>query len=76
MIGAIIAGIVIGYLANRIYGGKGKGCLLNLVLGVVGSAFGGWLFSVLNISWGGLVGEIGMGVVGAVVLLWIWNKLF
>lgn len=76
MIGAIIAGIVIGYLANIIFGGEGKGCIMNLLLGIVGSAFGGWLFSLLNISWGGLIGEIGTGVVGAIALLWICNRIF
>ena len=76
MIGAIIAGIIIGYIANLIYGGHGKGCLVNLFLGFVGSAFGGWLFSFLNISWGGMIGEIGTGVVGAIALLWIVNHLF
>lgn len=76
MIGAIIAGIVIGYIANRLFGGEGNGCLMNFLLGVVGSAFGGWMFSLLNISWGGMIGEIGTGVVGAIVFLWIWNKVF
>mgnify|MGYP003415469510 FL=1 len=49
---------------------------MNFLLGVVGSAFGGWMFSLLNISWGGMIGEIGTGVVGAIVFLWIWNKVF
>lgn len=76
MIVAIIAGIIIGYLANLIFGGHGKGCLMNFILGVVGSAFGGWLFELFDISWGGWIGEIGTGVVGAIVVLWIWNRLF
>ena len=63
-------------MANRLFGGEGKGCLMNLLLGVVGSTFGGWMFSLLNISWGGMIGEIGTGVVGAIVFLWIWNKVF
>lgn len=75
MIYGIITGILTGFIASKLFNGKGKGCIMNFILGVIGGAFGGWLFSLLNISWGGWIGEIGTGVVGAVVLLWFWNKM-
>ena len=34
----------------------------------------GWLFSLLNIEWGGLIGQLGTAIVGAVVILWIANR--
>lgn len=75
MICGIITGIFIGFLASKLYSGHGKGCLMNFILGLVGGTFGGWLFEQLHISWGGLIGEIGTGVVGALLLLWFWNKM-
>lgn len=75
MIGSIIVGVIAGYVACRLTNREGKGCILNLLLGVVGGSVGGWLFNLLNISWGGTIGEIGTAVVGAVIFLWLWNKI-
>ncbi len=33
----IITGILIGYVANRIMSGEGKGCCMNLMIGIIGS---------------------------------------
>jgi len=71
MIQSIIAGIIAGFLAGKIMRGEGFGCLWNCILGIVGGVVGGWLFQVLNIQWGGLVGQIGTAVIGAVVVLYV-----
>lgn len=76
MIYSIIVGIVAGYIACKVTNRQGKGCLPDLLLGLFGGLFGGWLFSLLGIEWAGVLGDIGAGVIGAVVLLWLWNKLF
>ena len=44
-------------------------------LGVSGGLLGGYLFDVLNISLGGIVGQLVTAVVGAVVVLWIASKM-
>ena len=75
MLYSIIVGIIAGYIASRITSGEGKGCLIDLFLGVVGGFVGGWLFELLNISWGGKIGQVGTAAVGAIVVLWLWNKL-
>lgn len=36
MISGIISGILAGYLARRLQKGEGCGCLVNLILGVIG----------------------------------------
>lgn len=36
----ILTGIFIGYIANRIMSGEGKGCCMNLFIGIVGSYAG------------------------------------
>ena len=76
MITGIIMGILAGFLACRLTNREGKGCLINLLLGIVGGAVGGWLFSLLGIYTMSWVGELVTSTVGAVVVLWIWNKLF
>lgn len=77
MIVGIIAGIISGFVACKIVGGEGKGCIINLLLGVIGGFVGGALFDLLGIHWNnGWIGEIGTAIVGAVVFLWVWNKVF
>lgn len=72
MIGAIIVGLIAGFLAGKIMRGGGFGLILNLLLGLVGGAVGGWLFGLLGISTsGGWIGETITGVVGAIVVLWV-----
>ncbi|MBQ6653137.1 MAG: GlsB/YeaQ/YmgE family stress response membrane protein [Prevotella sp.] len=70
-IGSIIVGCLAGFLAGKIMKGKGYGCLLNIVLGVIGGVIGGKALDVFGIEWGGLVGQIGTAVIGAVLILWI-----
>lgn len=77
LISWIIAGIVAGFIASKLMDGSGKGCLVDLILGVVGASFGGWLMSLVGISGnGGFIANIAVAVVGAVAILWIFNKLF
>ena len=51
--------------------GGGFGLIMNLVLGLFGGLLGGWLFSLLGISWGGVLGQLGTAIIGAVAILWI-----
>lgn len=74
IIGSIIIGILAGFFANKIMGGNGS-LLWNLLLGVVGGAFGGWLLPLLGITWGGLIGQLGTAIVGAVLVLWIASMI-
>ena len=72
----LIIGIIAGFIACKLTNREGKGCIIDLLLGIVGGAVGGWLFGILGIHAGaGIIGEIITAVVGAVVVLWLWNKL-
>lgn len=76
MIGAIIIGILAGFIASKLTDGQSKGCWINLLLGLVGGAVGGWLFNLIGLKMEpGWVGELLTGTVGAIVVLWVWNKL-
>ena len=76
MIGAIIVGILAGFIANKLMRGEGAGCWWNLLLGLIGGAVGGWLFP----KWGinlepTFIGETITGVVGAVIVLYIFSLI-
>ncbi len=75
MLIGIISGIIAGFIAAKLTDGEGKGCIVNLFLGTVGGAFGGWLFSLLGLQAYSWAGEMIIAVVGASILLWAWNKL-
>ena len=46
-------------------------------MGIIGSiiigclAGFGWLFDQLGITWGGILGQLGTAIVGAVAILWV-----
>ena len=75
LIGSIIIGCLAGFCAGKLMKGGGFGIVMNLLLGLFGGALGGWLFGLLGISWGGVLGQLGTAVVGAVLILYIANKL-
>ena len=76
MIVGLITGIIAGFVASKLYDGEGKGCIVNLVLGIIGGALGGWIFSQFNIQAYSWMGELVVAVIGAMIFLYIWNNLF
>ena len=46
----ILTGICVGYVANRIMSGEGKGCCMNLIIGIIGSYVGTFISHLLNIE--------------------------
>lgn len=75
MIWTIIVGILAGFVASKLFKDEGSGCLIDLLLGLVGGWLGGNVLSWLDITWGGVIGQIGTAIVGAVLLLWIVSLL-
>ena len=66
----ILCGILVGWLAGLVVQGRGMGLLPNLIIGVLGAVLGGTFLSVLHIQMaGGIWGDLGVSVGGAVVLL-------
>ena len=75
LIWTILIGILAGFLAGQIVKGHGMGVLVDLVVGVVGSVLGGWIFTLLGLGAYRLIGQLIMAVVGAVVLLLLVRAL-
>ncbi len=75
----IIFGALAGWIASIIMGRNNKqGCLMNIIVGVVGAALGGWIMSLFG--YGSVTGfdlySFGVAVLGAVILLLIVNLIF
>lgn len=75
---AILVGALIGWLASLVMGTDARqGALANIIIGIVGSALGRWLFGdVLRIGGATAAGSFSLigllwGVLGAVVLIFI-----
>jgi uncharacterized membrane protein YeaQ/YmgE (transglycosylase-associated protein family) len=75
LIWQIVIGILAGFLAGKIMRGRGYGLIIDLLLGIVGSMLGGWVFMLLGLSASGLVGQLVMATVGAVLLIVIVRSL-
>jgi uncharacterized membrane protein YeaQ/YmgE (transglycosylase-associated protein family) len=76
----IIVGFVAGVLAKLLMPGSSKepkGCLLTIVLGIVGSVLVGWLMTLLGMQGsGGLIGTVIGATIGAMVLILLMRKFW
>ena len=71
----IIVGLLAGWLAHAILGGRG-GLFGNIAVGLIGALVGGFLFEKLNLQvmpdfWGNLI----TATIGAIVFLLIWRAI-
>ena len=67
----LVIGIVAGFLAGKIMKGSGFGLIGDLIVGVIGSFIGVWVFGLLGIASGGILGLLVAAIVGALLLLYI-----
>ena len=67
----LLIGLAAGWLAGKVMKGSGYGLIGDLIIGVVGAFLGGWIFGLLHIAAGGLLGLLVTAFVGAVVLVWL-----
>ncbi|PYU28481.1 MAG: GlsB/YeaQ/YmgE family stress response membrane protein [Acidobacteria bacterium] len=73
----IILGLISGFIASKIVNKRGEGILLDIVLGIAGALFGGWMFAAIGHS--GVTGvnlyNIFVSVIGAIVVLVVYHAL-
>ena len=71
----VVVGAVAGWLAEKIMKAD-MGLGMNIVVGIVGALIGGFLVGLVGLSDdGGLIWSILVATLGAVVLLWVVNKV-
>lgn len=68
-IGTIIIGLLAGWIAGTVTRGHGFGCIVNILLGLIGAFIGRWIFLKLGIVIWGFFGTLAAATVGAVVLV-------
>lgn len=68
IIGAIVIGILAGWIAEQVMG-REHGLLTNLVVGVVGAFLGAFVASALGVGFAGFWGSLVVSTIGAIVLL-------
>lgn len=69
----IIIGGIVGAVAKLIMPGDDPGgIIVTIILGILGGIVGGFLFGLVGIGDGGLIGLIG-AILGAILLLWIYR---
>ena len=79
ILGWIVFGAIVGWIANAVMGKRGSGCMVNIALGLVGALAGGMLFSALGPGFDynqhNLLVSTLVAVIGAVLVLVVWNAL-
>ena len=77
IIGWIILGMLAGWIAGKIVNNEGSGFIVNMILGIVGSVVGGWIFSILGAAkvTGFNLWSLFVAVVGAVVVLVVYHAI-
>ena len=70
----LLIGLAAGWLAGKIMGAP-RGPLANLGIGVAGAFIGGFLGNLVGLVATGLIGALILATLGAVVLLWVLNRV-
>ena len=77
VIGWIVVGGLAGWISAALIGGRtARGCLPNIVVGVLGAIVGGWLATQLGFTQGaGFLAALVVAIVGAIVVRVILEAL-
>ena len=77
LLGWIVFGLIAGFVASRIVNKQGEGCLLNIVLGIVGAVVGGYIFTHLggHAVTGFNLYSMFVAIVGAVAVLLVYHAV-
>ena len=69
LLGFLIIGCAAGWVAGKLFQGRGFGLGGNLIVGVIGSLIGGFLYVLLGAQIAGVWGQLVSAVLGSIVLL-------
>jgi uncharacterized membrane protein YeaQ/YmgE (transglycosylase-associated protein family) len=70
----MLFGLIAGFIASKIVNAHGQGCIVNIVLGIVGAVVGGAIFHFLGAQdQQGFLWSLFTAVIGAIVVLFLWQ---
>jgi uncharacterized membrane protein YeaQ/YmgE (transglycosylase-associated protein family) len=76
-LGWIVLGLIAGWLAGKLSRGEGFGCIADVILGLIGSVVGGWIFTKLGIVHSNTyLFSLAAATVGAVIVVSIAHLFF
>jgi len=67
----LLIGLIAGWLAGFAFRGRGFGCITDIILGLIGSVIGGWLFNYFGIMGSDFYMSLAAAAVGAIILVGI-----
>jgi uncharacterized membrane protein YeaQ/YmgE (transglycosylase-associated protein family) len=70
----LVIGLVAGAIAS-FYLGRQQDLWMNLLFGVIGAVVGGYLAQFLGLTAFNVVGEIVVATLGAILVLWLWQRI-
>ncbi|HLJ52154.1 MAG TPA: GlsB/YeaQ/YmgE family stress response membrane protein [Rhizomicrobium sp.] len=77
ILGWIVFGAITGFIASKIVNRRGQGCILNIVLGLVGALVGGAIFrgitnfDVFHFN----LTSMFVAILGAIIVLFLWHAI-
>ena len=73
----LVLGAIAGFIASKIIESSGQGLLLDIVLGIVGSVVGGYVFTLLGAApvTGFNLYSMFVAIVGAIIVLVIYHAI-
>ena len=74
IIGFLVIGFLAGWIAEKVMH-RDHGLLKNILVGIVGSFVGGFLAPIVGISAGGFIGRLIIASVGAIIFLWVYDRI-
>jgi uncharacterized membrane protein YeaQ/YmgE (transglycosylase-associated protein family) len=77
LIGWLLIGLLAGWLAGKMARGRGFGCIGDILIGLIGSVVGGWIFTQLGISHENtFLYSLAAATIGAVLLVSVAHLFF
>ncbi len=79
ILGWILLGLIAGGIAKFLMPGKDPGgCIVTIIIGVLGAMLGGWLATAMD--WGGAVSGLNIpsfvtAILGSILLLILWRLI-
>ncbi|MDR3620982.1 MAG: GlsB/YeaQ/YmgE family stress response membrane protein [Paludisphaera borealis] len=70
----LLIGLVAGWLAGQFMKGRSLGTTNNMIVGVLGAVFGGFLIRLAGFSADGMVAELITATAGAVLVLYLLSR--
>ena len=70
ILGAIIIGILAGWIAEKVMK-RNHGLITNLIVGLVGALLGAFAATMLGVNFGGWIGSLLVSTAGAILLLFL-----